>query len=223
MIRLPLTIRQLLSALLAEYGDPHWWPGDSPFEVAVGAILTQRSSWKNVELAISELKARNLMSPDAMLSAGYKELQSAVKPSGTYKQKTRYLLAFARHLTNNYGGQIERMRRLPVDRLRAELLELPGIGPETADSIMLYALKKPSFVVDAYTYRLLRRLGMSTKRDYGAVQYEFEKALEGDVRAYALMHALIVVHSKTRCKDVPDCSTCPLRRECRSVREQKDQ
>lgn len=223
VIALTITIRRLLSELLAEYGDPHWWPGDTPFEIAVGAILTQRASWKNVEIAISELKSRDLMSPEAMLAAGSRELESAVRASGTYRQKSRYLRSFCRHLVNNYGGQIERMRRLSVDRLRAELLELPGIGPETADSIILYALGKPCFVVDAYTFRLMRRLGISTERDYAAVQFMFERALEGDVRSLALMHALIVVHSKARCKVVPECGTCPLRRHCPSVGEQEDE
>jgi len=216
---LTITVRQLLSELLAEYGDPRWWPGDTPFEIAVGAILTQRASWRNVEAAISELKARDLLSPDAMLAAGRRELESAIRPSGTYRQKAKYLLSFSRHLVNSYGGRIERMGALPVDRLRTELLELPGIGPETADSIILYALGKPSFVVDAYTLRLMQRLGISAERSYGAVQVFFEKALGSDVRSLALMHALIVVHSKTRCRVVPDCRTCPLREHCLSVGE----
>ena len=214
-----VTIKQLMSILMDEYGDPHWWPGDSPFEIAVGAILTQRSSWKNVEIAISELKARGLLSPAAMLGAGEAGLRSAIRASGTYRQKAKYLLAFARHLMNNYGGRMEQMRAVPLERLRSELLEIPGIGPETADSILLYALGKPTFVVDAYTYRLLKRLGISDERRYGAVQVMFEKALEGDVRSYALMHALIDVHSKARCRVVPDCSTCPLKRHCPSLRE----
>jgi len=216
---LTITVRRLLSELLAEYGDPRWWPGDTPFEIAVGAILTQRASWRNVEAAISELKARDLLSPDAMLAAGRRELESAIRPSGTYRQKAKYLLSFSRHLVNSYGGRIERMGALPVDRLRTELLELPGIGPETADSIILYALGKPSFVVDAYTLRLMQRLGISAERSYGAVQVFFEKALGSDVRSLALMHALIVVHSKTRCRAVPDCRTCPLREHCLSVGE----
>lgn len=216
-----ITIRQLLSELLAEYGDPHWWPGDTPFEIAVGAILTQRASWKNVELAISELKARKLLSPAAMLDAGRATLQSAIRPSGTYRQKAKYLMAFSKYLVRSYGGDMERMREVRTDRLRCELLDIPGIGPETADSILLYALGRPVFVVDAYTYRLLKRLGIPHDRRYATVQVMFEKALGGDVRSLALMHALIDVHSKVRCKVLPECSTCPLRERCASVREQE--
>lgn len=214
-----ITIRQLLSELLAEYGDPRWWPGETPFEIAVGAILTQRASWKNVELAISELKARKLLSPAAMLDAGRATLQSAIRPSGTYRQKARYLMAFAKYLVRSYGGDMERMREVRTERLRSELLDVPGIGPETADSILLYALGRPVFVVDAYTYRLLKRLGIPHDRRYAAVQVMFEEALDGDVRSLALMHALIDVHSKVRCKVLPECSTCPLRHRCPSVRE----
>jgi len=211
-----LSLRRLLSILRKEYGDPHWWPGDSSFEVAVGAILTQRASWKNAELAIASLKKHRMLSPSAIAGANKKTLESAIRPSGFYKQKAKCLSAFSGYLVSYYKSRIDNMRPLPTERLREEMLSLPGIGPETADSILLYALGKPSFVVDAYTVRLMDRLGIGVGEDYDAIKKKFETVLRGDTKDYSDMHALIVMHCKERCKTIPLCSGCPLAADCPS-------
>ncbi|MGQ9587290.1 MAG: endonuclease III domain-containing protein [Thermoplasmata archaeon] len=218
---MPLTLRRLLKLLRDEYGDPGWWPGDSPFEVAVGAILTQRSSWRNVELAVANLRRRRMLSPRAIAAATPNALEFAIRPSGFYKQKAKYLIAFAEHLVSRHKGRIENMCSLPVPQLRKELMALPGIGPETADSILLYALGKPSFVVDAYTVRLMSRLGMGVGKDYDATKEKFETALRGKTKDYCDMHALIVVHCKERCRALPLCPGCPLAKGCSSKRNEQ--
>jgi endonuclease-3 related protein len=211
-----------LDLLERAYGGSDWWPGNSPFEIAVGAILTQRASWRNVEYAIAELEAQGLLEPAAMASADIRVLEAAIRPSGFYHQKAAYISAFADYLTTRHGGDMTRMRETETTELRRELLELHGVGPETADSILLYALGRPSFVVDAYTIRLLRRLGLREDLDYESVKRRFEVALKGDVEKYRRMHALIVIHCKERCSARPKCFGCPLRSNCRSEREYKE-
>jgi len=206
-------------ALRKEYGDPGWWPGDTPFEIAVGAVLTQRTSWENAERAISELKRRRMLSPRALAKAPLPRIESMVRQSGFYKQKARYLKALSRHIVENYGGHIAEMRGRPLADLRKELLGIPGIGRETADSILLYVLGVPSFVVDAYTFRLMGRLGMSSVRDYDIMKARFETALDHNVKDLADMHALIVLHCKTQCRKGARCGECCVRVKCPSNRE----
>jgi len=217
-----LRLSRLLDLLERAYGSSDWWPGNSPFEIALGAILTQRTSWRNVEYAIAELEAQGLLEPEAMASADMRVLEAAIRPSGFYHQKAAYISAFANYLTTRHGGDMKQMRETETTELRRELLELHGVGPETADSILLYALGRPSFVVDAYTIRLLRRLGFREDLDYESVKRRFEVALKGDVEKFKRMHALIVIHCKERCSARPNCLGCPLSGNCPSEREYEE-
>ena len=144
--------------LHATHGPQHWWPGDSVFEIMVGAVLTQNTAWTNVEKAIANLKAANALSPQAIVAASHQRLAAWLKPSGYFNVKAKRLRAFCEWLIR--AGGAKRIMRLPTDILRAQLLEVHGIGPETADDILLYAFNRPVFVVDAYTRRLFARLGV---------------------------------------------------------------
>ena len=193
------------------YGRTGWWPGDTPFEIAVGAILTQNTSWRNVEKAISNLKAANLLTARAIVDAADIDLETALRPSGYFRVKARRLRAFCEHLVANYGGSIKRMARRPLRELREELLAVHGIGPETADDILLYACGHRVFVVDAYTRRLLVRHGHAAP----GIRYEemralFEDHLEPDVDLFREYHALIVYTGKDHCRSQPNCDQCPL-------------
>lgn len=169
-------------------------------------------------MAIANLKRRRMLSPAAIARAPLSELEKMVRPSGFYKQKARYLQALARHIVDTYRGDISKMQERSLGELREELLGIPGIGPETADSILLYALRMPSFVVDAYSYRLLDRLGMKLSPDYDSAKALFEDALKKDVKDLADMHALIVMHCKRQCARSPRCGDCCLS-GCPSKRE----
>jgi endonuclease-3 related protein len=199
------SIRYIVDELERAYDVSEWWPKDSSFEVAVGAILTQRTSWKNVESAVANLKSHGMMTPEAISSCEEEVLHMLVRPSGFYRQKSRYLRAFSSHLVDRYAGDVRIMSGRPLGQLRGELLELDGIGPETADTILLYALGMPSFVVDAYS-----------GRDYGHVKKMFEDALDQDVKALSNAHAAVVTHCKERCKVRQDCMGCPFIRKCPS-------
>ncbi|MGD9963673.1 MAG: endonuclease III domain-containing protein [Thermoplasmata archaeon] len=211
-----LSLNSLVNKLERAYGVAEWWPSESAFEVAVGAILTQRTSWTNVQAAIGNLKSSAMMSPSAMSSCEVSSLQEVIRPSGFYRQKARYLRSFSSHLLDRYGGDIERMGDRPVSELRRELLSIEGIGPETADTIMLYALNLPSFVVDSYSFRLLDRLGIYSGRDYGHVKAMFERALGLDAKRLSSAHAAVVIHCKEHCLVRPRCRGCPVRRLCPS-------
>jgi endonuclease-3 related protein len=160
-----------------------------------------------------------MLSPGALSKANLSEIEDMIRPSGFYKQKARYVRALARHIVERYHGQMAGMLRRPMHELRRELLDIRGIGPETADSILLFALGLPSFVVDAYTLRLLARLGTNLGRDYDATKRLFERALGRDVKALSDMHALIVIHCKEQCMKSPRCGECYLRARCPSKRE----
>jgi len=204
-----------------EYGDPGWWPAETPFEVAVGAILTQRASWRNVELAIESLRNAGSLTPAGLLRARREELEQLIRPVGFYRQKTRYLLEFASFIDRDHDGNITSLSRMTASEVRKELLRLPGIGPETADSILLYALGFPTFVVDAYTMRLLERMGIDAGEGYESVKKSFEDSLDGDCSMMARAHALIVVHCKSRCKSTPVCNGCPFIESCISEAEKQ--
>lgn len=210
-----ITLRRLLGVLRKGYMGSQWsWTGTDEFEIMAGAILTQRTSWDNVLIALDNLSSSGSLSPKAIREMGEKKLRAYIRPAGFHMQKSRYLVSFASYMEEEFQSDISRMKRVPADQLRRELLDLPGIGPETADSILLYALGKPSFVMDAYTFRLLRRLGRDIGEDYDSAKATFEKALRGKAKDYADMHALIVIHCKERCRKAPICDTCPLYAPC---------
>lgn len=197
--------------LVDHFGPTHWWPGDSPFEIAVGAILTQNTAWTNVERAIANLKREKLLTPRAILSAGDKDLHRVLKPSGYFRVKSVRLRSFCRYLVDRYGGSMARMAKRPLAELRPELLTVPGIGPETADDILLYACEKPVFVVDAYTRRILSRHGLVPPEiKYETLRGAFERNLEPDLRVFKEFHGLIVYTGKDFCRRSPGCQGCPL-------------
>ena len=201
--------------LLHTYGSQSWWPAETPFEVMVGAILTQNTAWANVEKAISGLKGICELTPDGILALSDTQLAEAVRPSGYFNQKAARLKILCRFV-KNYGSDVEKMKAVPVQVMRRQLLNLHGIGPETADSILLYALQRPVFVVDAYTVRLCSRLGLvDGKAKYSDVQDLFMEHLHHDTNLFNEYHALIVRHCKQKCsKRSPACNECPLESLC---------
>jgi endonuclease-3 related protein len=201
---------------LAEYGQLDWWPAEGPFEVMVGAVLTQRTAWANVERALERLRSADVRGPEALLAAGRGRLEAIVRPSGTYRQKAARLLAMFEEAAA--AGGLEAFLALPHGELRARLLSVKGIGPETADSIVLYAAGGPAFVVDAYTRRLLGRLGSGPAEGaYDEVAAWFTRRLPRDVALYGNCHAVIVEHCKRRCRARPLCGGCPLYGGCPSA------
>ncbi len=204
---------QIYETLLKAYGSQHWWPADTPFEMMVGAILTQNTSWKNVELAITNLKRANMLDCESIASSNLQQLGEIIRPSGFYMQKARYLQQFALYYYKS--GTFHGLSKWPTSTLRKQLLDLNGIGPETADSILLYALNRPIFVVDAYTRRLFVRLEhFGHELAYDAVQHYFQQRLPESVTLFQEYHALIVAHAKDHCKTKPQCFDCPLFDAC---------
>jgi endonuclease-3 related protein len=211
--------------LLERFGPQSWWPGDTPFEVVIGAILTQSTSWTNVEKAIGNLKDKKLLSPEGIHKIDAGELALHIKSAGYYNAKARKLKEFMEHLYTNHSGKLDRLFESDAKALRVELLSIWGIGPETADSIVLYAAEKPEFVVDAYTKRIFSRLGY-VKEDisYEGLKEFSEKNLPRDVKIYNEFHALLVRLGKEHCKkSKPVCTECPLTKECKrkGVRRKK--
>ncbi len=193
------------------FGPQHWWPGETPFEVSVGAILTQNTNWTNVEKAIKNLKENNVLNAGKLHKLGTKKLASLISPSGYFNVKAVRLKAFLSYLTNHHSGSMTRMKRRDPRELRDELLTVNGIGPETADSILLYALDKPVFVIDAYTGRVLRRHGLaSDDMTYHELQELFHTSFPADVQFYNEFHALFVRVGKEFCRPKPRCEGCPL-------------
>ena len=207
---------EIYRRLHAAYGPQHWWPGDSPFEVVVGAILTQSAAWVNVEKAIGNLRTAGILSPEGILKVDLDELARLIYPAGYYNAKARKLKAFLEMLFDRHGGRLDALFALPLPQLRRELLATHGIGQETADSISLYAAEKPSFVIDAYTRRVFSRLGLAPAADnYPSWQALFSDALPPDVQLFNEYHAPIDRHAKTVCRKVPLCPQCCLREVCR--------
>ena len=205
---------ELFEALLKRYGALHWWPADTPFEVCVGAILTQNTNWGNVEKAIANLKREGLLSVDALWEIDQERLAELIRPSGFFNVKSARLKWFLGWLLERYGS-LDAMFSGDWRRLREELIAVRGIGPETCDAILLYAGGKPSFVVDAYTRRLFSRLGLVREDDdYHQVRALFMNVLPPDVALFNEYHALIVEQCKRHCKKKPNCDGCPLRGIC---------
>ena len=193
------------------YGPQHWWPGETAFEMMVGAILTQNTSWMNVEKAIDVLKRKGVLTPGGLHQLRKPALASMIRSSGYYRIKADRLKAFIDFLWEDYGGNIKRMGTRPLDELRDQLLQVKGVGPETADSILLYGLRKPIFVIDAYTKRILSRHGIiSEKASYDEAQKLFMDHLPHEESLFNEYHALIVRVVKTLCKKTPKCGICPL-------------
>ena len=209
---LPAVLRKYYDALFAAHGPQHWWPGRTAFEIIVGAILTQNTSWSNVETAIRNLRREKLLTPRAIEDVSFTRLALLIRSSGYFRQKAKKLKCFVSFLRSEYGGSIARMFRAPTTRLREELLSVHGIGPETADSILLYAGKHPVFVVDAYTRRLLERHQLAVPtQGYEEIRRLFERSLPGEAALYNEFHALIVRTGKEYCRTRnPRCTECPL-------------
>ncbi len=210
---MPEKLREIYGRLFSAYGPQGWWPGETPFEVAVGAILTQATNWRNAARAIANLKAARALSPEAMGRLPHTRLTELVRPAGFFNQKAKRLRAFL-ELIRKYGG-LDKLFALPVEELREALLSVPGIGPETADSIVLYAVGKPVFVVDAYTRRILVRLGLIEGGEtYEELRDLFESNLPRDPELYKEYHALFVRHGKEHCRVRPHCKGCPISELC---------
>jgi endonuclease-3 related protein len=206
-------LNNIFEILYNTFGPQHWWPGDSPFEVAVGAILTQNTNWSNVKKAIENLKKYKLLEPYKIYKIDHKKLSELIKSSGYYTIKAKRLKSFIDFLIKEYNGKIESMNNEDTFLLRKKLLSINGIGKETADSILLYAINKPIFVIDTYTKRILSRHGISKDKDsYDYYQNLFHKSLKKDVKLFNEYHALIVKVGKTFCKSKrPLCDQCPLK------------
>ncbi len=204
-------LKSIYDKLYEHFGPQHWWPGETAFEVAVGAILTQNTNWGNVEMAINNLKKQGILNSGDLHSISHRKLASYIRPAGYFNIKTKRLKQFMNFLIDEYNGSMEKMKkeRLPV--IRERLLKVNGIGPETADSIILYALEKSVFVIDAYTKRVLSRHGiLEYDASYDIFQELFHSELEQDVKLYNEYHALFVRLAKEYCRIKPLCKGCPL-------------
>lgn len=205
-------LMNIYRTLYQAFGPQHWWPAETPFEVIVGAILTQNTSWRNVEKAIQTLKVKGMLNPEGIRNLKRTHLSRLIKSSGYYRIKAERLKAFVDFLFEEYGGDLRKMREEEMEKLRAKLLKVKGIGPETADSILLYGLKRPIFVVDAYTRRILSRHQLVSKEaSYEEIQRFFMDHLPHEEGLFNEYHALLVHLGKTFCKRVPKCESCPLK------------
>ncbi|MCX7785713.1 MAG: endonuclease III domain-containing protein [candidate division WOR-3 bacterium] len=205
------SVLSIYQKLFDYYGPQNWWPAESDFEVIVGAVLTQNTAWRNVEKAINNLKAHNLLTPKRLWNVSDKQLNHLIRPSGFYRIKAKRLKALLDFIIKKYAGSIRNLKKQKLSILRQELLEIPGIGEETADSILLYALRKPIFVVDAYTRRIFSRHNFfEYKTSYAKIQEFFIKHLPKSITVYQEYHALLVKLAKDYCRTKPNCSHCPL-------------
>jgi len=201
----------MYNRMLNRFGPQHWWPGETPFEVAVGAILTQNTNWGNVEKAIENLKKNRLLRPSALHELSHDRLAELIRPAGYFNIKAKRLKNFIEFLMNEYHGSMNRMKKEDFSSVRKNLLSVNGIGPETADSIILYALEKPVFVIDAYTKRVLsRHTILDHDASYEAFQEFFHAELKEDVSLFNEYHALFVRLAKENCRTKPVCTGCPL-------------
>lgn len=212
-------LMQIYGALEDGFGSGTWWPHETPFEVMVGAILTQQTVWRNVDSAIKNLKEAGFMEPEALVKAPIEDIEKCVRPSGFYKQKAARIRYLAIYIADNYNGETEKFMEGELEKVRNELLSLPGIGPETADSMLLYAGNRPRFVVDAYTFRVFARMGVDFGGKYETAQAFFVKRLPEDVGLYKNFHAHIVELAKSYCRIKPLCKECPLHEWCAYYKE----
>ncbi len=206
-------LKRIFDKLYEHFGPQHWWPGETGFEIMLGAVLTQATNWGNVELAINNLKSRGLLNPKSINELPINELAQLIRPVGYYNQKARKIKNLVKYLIERYNGNISLMSKKPLHTLRQELLSISGIGNETSDSILLYALNKPIFVVDSYTFRVLYRHGfVGDEASYEEIQELFMNNLPHSVELFNEFHALFVALGKTYCKkNNPNCDSCPLK------------
>jgi endonuclease-3 related protein len=213
-----MTLQWVYERLYRHFGPQHWWPGETPFEVMVGAILTQNTAWSNVEKAIANLRANNALNAEAIAAAPLAQLAEWLRPSGYFNVKAERLQHFCRWLLE--PGRRQQLEQLATDELRHALLSVKGVGRETADDMVLYAFDRPVFVIDAYTRRLFSRLGLITGEEgYETLRALVEEAFGRSQEQTALFnefHALIVAHAKEYCRKRPLCRGCPLARRCPS-------
>jgi endonuclease-3 related protein len=206
------TAEQIYQALFQRWGEQHWWPADSPLEMILGAMLTQNTNWKNVENVIQRLKSEQAIDLNRLANVSTPILEDWIRPAGFFRQKARTIQTFARHLQQNFNGSIQELFKLDTPTLRSELLNWHGIGPESADSILLYAAQRPVFVIDAYTKRFMVRHNWTDETAaYDALATFFTDQLQQDPKLYNEFHALIVQLGKTHCRTTPQCENCPLR------------
>jgi endonuclease-3 related protein len=204
-------LQEAFEQLYEAYGPQHWWPGDNNFEMMVGAVLTQNTSWKNVERAIENLRESGALSVPAIHELSVEELSELIRPAGYFRLKAKRLKNLVTFVVDKCDGCLEEMFQGSLEDLRQQLLSINGIGPETADSILLYAGQRPTFVVDAYTARLVKRHGwLDFEADYYEIKSLFEDQLESDTQLFNEFHALIVRVGKEHCKKTPVCQSCPL-------------
>lgn len=208
------TISQIYERLYESFGPQRWWPARTPFEVCVGAILTQNTAWQNVERAIAALRREGVLSPKALGELSKRHLADLIRPAGYFNVKAKRLKSFIEYLLENYRGNLEAFFKKGLYNLREELLTIHGVGRETADSIILYAARKPIFVVDAYTRRIFSRHGFfKADLDYDEIARFFMDNLAPAERIYNEYHALIVALGKNFCKRHPKCEVCPINRK----------
>jgi len=204
-------LKEIYQLLFNRFGPQHWWPGETQFEIITGAILTQNTNWANVEKAIANLKSAHLLTPEKLYHLDLSQLAELIRPAGYYNIKAKRLKNFVNWLFQNYDGQLTNLEDLNTDQLRAELLVIKGIGPETADSILLYAFNREIFVIDAYTARIAVRHGLiQPGADYEQLRELFQSNLPQDSQLFNEYHALLVRLGKKFCRPKAKCSACPL-------------
>jgi endonuclease-3 related protein len=206
-------LQSIYRTLLDQHGPQHWWPGETPFEIMVGAVLAQNTAWTNVERAIAQLKQTDCLSAGAVLECRPARLAQLIRSAGYFNVKVRRLRAFCAWYQT--AGELQRLRYWHTVRLRAALLAVNGVGRETADDILLYAFNRPVFVIDAYTRRVFTRLGLiNGDEPYEMIRENFEQALGANVPLFKEYHALIVIHGKELCRSKPRCGDCSLAPRC---------
>ena len=204
-------LNSVYQRLLDTLGPQHWWPAESRLEIIVGAVLTQNTAWTNVERALQNLRDAERLSLAGLDQTSQAELEALVRPSGCYRVKARRLRNLVRFVITQYDGSLERMFAARLATLRQELLRVNGIGPETADAILLYAGDLPTFVIDTYTARVLKRHGwIEPEADYDAMKHLFESQLPHEAQLFNEYHALLVLIGKDYCRPEPRCEGCPL-------------
>ncbi|HEY92838.1 MAG TPA: hypothetical protein G4O17_03730 [Dehalococcoidia bacterium] len=209
------SIQNIYHRLMARYGAQHWWPAPEPFEIIVGAILTQSAAWGNVEKAIANLKSAKVLLPEALRRLTLPEVAGLIRPCGYYNAKALKLKSFVRWLGENYNDDFSKLFTNDTDYLRQQLLSVYGVGQETADSIILYAANKPIFVIDAYTRRIINRIGLvPDSNSYNAYQNLFMNNLPADTQLFNEYHALLVYLGKSVCRNHPLCHQCCLKSIC---------